>query len=228
MQVLSSLNSGLKTLVDTLKNKPTNAESIKSAVARKYGVMLSDEQIKNITDEVAVNVVGDIALAIDIEFTNGTNKQVVNLTDYPLSVKHNGLLYRANHLLKTISNFNSTTEISSRGITLTLSAIDKTIYDQVFAYGYMNAPIKVYLAYVDKHGESIGAISLFNGFIETVKFVNDGIQPQFDFTVNNIYGRLDKTSGKRPANSVQHLIDPTDKGFEWTARTKAEEKWKAE
>lgn len=118
--------------------------------------------------------------------------------------------------LVTISSVSEGTDISAKGITLTLSGVDSNLLAKCLGEVRQNNPVQLWLGFLDSNGSVIAdPYQSFSGHMDTAT-INEGvITSTIDLTLENALIDMNRPLERRWTHDDQKIDYPTDNGFVW-------------
>lgn len=155
---------------------------------------------------------------------------VARFTNASYDIIHNGETYVASGDMLQISEITDTYEVSTQGLTISLSGISN-IQSSINLDAFLNAPIDVLIAEVPNGSNVASAVTYYHrGYCDTPvqKVDRDSGTTQIDVETQSVFKALDKRpeflSCSYSAHAARH---PGDKFMEFVANTTlGEETWK--
>lgn len=168
---------------------------------------------------------------VQITLRDDASEGVVPLyfTTAPFDVSHDGHLYIASGEMLEIGDTETSYELSTEGMTITLSGIDIGFREQIDNLGFLKAPIDVINAQIPYDTNVPSAVSYhFRGFVDSPTTVMD--ETSISIQVECLPIMQDTTRSPEFTNTshAQHRAkNPGDKFFIYVSDTSlVEETWK--
>ncbi len=118
--------------------------------------------------------------------------------------------------LLTIGAIEEDTEISSKGIAVGLSYMDKTILNYALTESYQNRPITILLGFLmGGSNEIAGTMTVFKGRMQSMKINDTADGANIQLTAENRLNDLKRPRGYRYTNDSQQHLFSGDKGLGW-------------
>lgn len=118
------------------------------------------------------------------------------LTSSPIDLIYGGNLYTASGDLIGIGDTENSVELSSKGITISLSGIDPSYQDAIEAHAFLNAPVRVDLAFTPEGTNVVQKVVAYHrGTADTPQTSVDYENGEITIALStySLFGSLDKT-----------------------------------
>jgi len=120
--------------------------------------------------------------------------------------------------LLSISPVEETSDISAKGISVSLTGIKDQFLDVALTHEYQGRPITVRLGAFDDTGSLIADPAIiFSGFMDTMIIAESGEYSTITVSAENKLIAFERTRVRRYTAEDQKIDYPTDKGFEFVA-----------
>jgi hypothetical protein len=131
-------------------------------------------------------------------------------------IAYGGNTYQGVGSLGEISAISEDSEISARGIVLTLSGIDRTLWADCMSDIQIGAPASVLFGLLTAGLQFIGSpYTIFGGIVDQPKISVGGDTLSISLALENNLIDLKRASNRRYTAADQRLRYPTDIGFNW-------------
>ncbi|KAB0285473.1 hypothetical protein F2P58_23470 [Vibrio fortis] len=155
----------------------------------------------------------------------------VRLTNAPFDVKHAGAIWSAAGDLLSIGDTESTYELITEGLEITLSGINQAYQTIIEKQGFRYAPVDVLLATLQPESNIVNSAKYYHrGFALTpvTEFDEDSGTISVAFETQSAFKNLDKNNRLMTTSLAHHqTFHPTDMFFQYTADTSfGEENWR--
>lgn len=152
------------------------------------------------------------------------------VTTAPYDIEYNGNTFTATGDLLNIEELEEGTELTTRGLTITLNGVDPAYQAEMQGNGFVRAPVDVLLATVPEGTNVPSSISFFHrGYCDSpmteVDYENGLMTVQVE--TNSIFTDLDRKPDLLRCSMASHQTrHPGDRFFEFTSDVDLEEIWK--
>lgn len=152
------------------------------------------------------------------------------ITSAPYDIVYDGDTFTATGDLLNIEELEEGSELTTRGLTITLNGVDPAYQAELQGNGFTRAPIDVLLATVPEGDNVPSSVSFFHrGYCDSplteVDYENGQMMVQVETT--SIFTDLDRIPDLMRCSMASHQSrHPGDKFFEFTSDVDLEEIWK--
>lgn len=152
------------------------------------------------------------AFLVSLQFTSGVQYVWSGIGQ----IAYGGNIYQGVGSLGEISAISEGSEISAKGIALTLSGIDRTLLADCNADIQIGAPASVLFGLLTSGLQFIGSpYTIFGGTVDQSKISVGGDKLSISLALENKLIDLQRASNRRYTAADQRLRYPTDIGFNW-------------
>ena len=131
----------------------------------------------------------------------------------------NSETYTGAGTLLAIDRIEEDSEISSKGITVALSHMDKTVLNYALTENYQNRPITIYIGFVmGGSNEVAGVLTYFKGRMQTMKINDTSDGAMIALTAESRLIDLTKPRGYRYTNQAQQHLFSGDLGMQYISK----------
>ena len=128
----------------------------------------------------------------------------------------NSETYTGAGTLLGIDNIEEDGEISSTGVAVSLSYMDKTVLDYALTESYQNRPITIYMGFVmGGSNEVAGVMTIFKGRMQTMEIMDTPDGATIVVTAENRLIDLKKPRGYRYTHEAQNHLHAGDLGLQY-------------
>jgi len=174
----------------------------------------------------------DIVL-ISLDLTAASAGRVHRICSAPFDIEYNGYEYTGAGDLIGIEDLDLSADLTTIGVTLTLSGIDPAYRSEIDSGGFKKAPIEVLLATVPEDTNIVPdntAIYYHRGTCDTPNTVidHDAGEMQIEISTESILGNLSKVPDLCRTSQASHTARHAgDDFFKYVASISQEEIWKS-
>ncbi len=148
-------------------------------------------------------------IAVELMFDSGT----VRLWDGYRDLTVGGNVYTGAGTLLSVSQISEDAEISAKGISVKLSAIDATILSYALTENYTYRPMSVYVGTVD--GAVVYSYKVFSGRMDVMSIVENGETAEVSLTGESRLIDLERPRVRRWTSEDQKSLYGGDLGFDF-------------
>lgn len=152
------------------------------------------------------------------------------ITSAPFDIIYNGSTFTATGELLDIDKLEESTELTTRGLTITLNGIDPSYRQEIESNGFIKAPIDILLANVPD-GTNVPNVATFyhRGYADSPYVDTDlerGVMT-LQVETKSIFTDIDRVADLMRCSMASHQSRHSgDRFFEYTADVDIEEIWK--
>lgn len=126
--------------------------------------------------------------------------------------------------LLSISQIDESSDISARGINVTLTGLKNSFLSLALNEDYQGRALTVYLGAFDSTGSLIAdPVVVFSGFMDVMTITESGDSSTISLAVENKLIAFERTKERRYTPEDQKIDFPNDRGFEYVADTARQE-----
>lgn len=123
-----------------------------------------------------------------------------------------------------ISQIDESSDISARGINVTLTGLKNSFLSLALNEDYQGRALTVYLGAFDSTGSLIAdPVVVFSGFMDVMTITESGDSSTISLAVENKLIAFERTKERRYTPEDQKIDFPNDRGFEYVADTARQE-----
>jgi len=148
-------------------------------------------------------------MAIDLFFDSGT----VRLWNGYGDLTFNSNTYTGGGNFLAVSSITEDSEISAKGVTVTLSSINSTILSYALNEDYQNRIIDIYVGTIDNG--TVSSYKAFSGRMDVMTITENGDTSDVSLTAESRLIDLERPRIRRNTTEDQKSLYPGDKGFEF-------------
>lgn len=153
----------------------------------------------------------NIFSAVKMEFDSATIGLWSGYSDITIA----GVEYLGTGALLGISEVEETSEISARGVTITVSGLDESILAIALNEPYQNRALSVLIGTID--GTTVDSYTLFRGRMDVMKISESGGTTSISITAENRLIDLERPRSARYTSEDQKRLFAGDKGLDYVA-----------
>ncbi|HHF2952154.1 TPA: hypothetical protein ACPJ0E_001755 [Vibrio diabolicus] len=172
-------------------------------------------------------------LLVELRYKDHSNGEItpVRLTSAPFDVEHAGVTWSAAGDLLSIGKTESTYELITDGLEITLSGINQAYQAIIECHGFRNAPVDVLLATLPENTNVVSSAKYYHrGFAMTpvTEFDESTGSITVAFETQSAFKNLELNNQLMTTSLAHHQsLHPNDKFFQYTADTSlGEENWR--
>lgn len=178
--------------------------------------------VRTVLENFSSAELAELFFAVELKFDSGTLRIWTGLEDLTVA----GNTYIGAGSLLTISPIEDDTELSSKGVTLSLSGMDETVLDYALTENYQNRLITMHMGFLSGGNESAGEFVVFKGRITNLTVSDDPDGYIIALQAENRLIDLNRPSNLRYTSESQKFLFSGDKGMDFVAGLqKAELNW---
>ena len=126
--------------------------------------------------------------------------------------------------LLAISQIDESSDISAKGINVTLTGLKSSFLSLALNEDYQGRALTVYLGAFDSTGSLIAdPVVVFSGFMDVMTITESGDSSTISLAVENKLIAFERTKERRYTPEDQKIDFPNDRGFEYVADTARQE-----
>lgn len=147
------------------------------------------------------------------------DSETVYMTDAYKNITYNGNEYIAVGHFLGFSDIEETTEVIVSTMTLSLSGVDQVWINKLLGNDYIDRPIKIYTAFLDKDTQALisDPVLIFEGHLDA-PVINEDPDAETSIisaSATNAWVDFTRITGRHTNNEEQQILFPGDKGFEF-------------
>lgn len=162
-------------------------------------------------------------LATLIQFNLSTT---LYLTDWDRNLSALSQTWASSSHFLGVGDVTETSDLRVNTLDVTLSGVEQSYVSIFLAQNYIDRPVKIYRAAINASDAVIGSpILLFEGLITSFNIQDSKDTSTITVQLASHWKDFEKEVGRKTNNNSQSIHFPTDKGFEFAAKTIKDLKW---
>lgn len=150
----------------------------------------------------------------------------IRLTDYAHDITYSSNTYSASDHLLSIGAPKETRDLRVNTLTVTLSGVEQTYITLMLTNDYVNRPVQFYKAAISASGAIIGSPMLaFDGRMTRFEIREGSGTSEVSIEVASHWADFEKKAGRRTNTNSHQRFFPSDKGFDFAAKTVRDLRW---
>tara|TARA_R100000664_G_scaffold34142_1_gene54338 strand:- start:3984 stop:4613 length:630 start_codon:yes stop_codon:yes gene_type:complete len=156
----------------------------------------------------------EIFFAVKAEFDTGDVRVWSGKGDLTISSE----TYLGAGTLLSVSPVEDSADLSSRGMSVSLSGMDDTVLNYALTENYQNRPITLYLGYLSGgSNEVVGTLNVFKGRMLSMSISDDPSGSVITIDCENRLIDLERPSNLRYTKESQEFLHSGDKAFDYVS-----------
>lgn len=156
-----------------------------------------------------------------------TNPDIL-LTSHYKTIEFNGEFYIANGDLLSVPTVTEDLKIRSNSLDFELTAVNQSYIAQFLTDPPTNAPLTLYLAFIDDAGLIIpDPIEVFTGLVDNFEIKEDvgGQSSVLTLTAASVWIDFERVAGRKTNTASQNIFFPGDQGFQFASQIVKDLSW---
>lgn len=155
------------------------------------------------------------------------NGITVRLTEAMFNVEYDGDTYLGNGVLLDIDGAKETSELSVNSTSITFTAAEQSIVALMLQNNQIERPVRIFRAYLDDKGNTIGVVQLTWGTTTSFTINDDEDSTEIQIEVAGPFSDWEKKSGRASSDGSMRKYFPNDPSMEFASQVQTELEWGA-
>jgi len=171
----------------------------------------------------------NVRLANDVqeyEYRNAGSNVTYNLTDHPVALAYNGVIYTSSSVLLEVGQAAESQELRINDMNIMLSGAEQTfIASFLNDNNFTGDKVTIYRAVVQGANTVIGGMTYFEGRISAYAIEESDDESKVEVTVTSHWADFEKTNNRKTNSNSQQLHFPNDLGFQYASKIVKDLRW---